>query len=130
MRVLLAWLVLAVSTIAGPAGAQDAPSGPAFERLGPYNFTLPDPRWGMQRMRATFVVEAMGPELEKIRKQRQRIDNSLMKLIADINPQDLAGAQGHTRLKELMSEDVLRPLGIDLNEIFLTEFIQSVGQRP
>lgn len=107
-RAVLGGLV-AMTAFADPARAEDKKPDKRL-LIDRFRLTLEDERLGRQLLTVAFIVIAQERDILVMERRMVEIRNGFTLRIRDMRVPDLEGAAGHYRVREIMMDDVLRPL--------------------
>lgn len=109
-----------------PARAADDRNTLQLQRLGPFRMQIVDPVWGHQMLFARFQVltDDVPHQLQMLSDEsRLKILNGLRQALADYTTKDFQGGGGAELLRDIMSDRVLKPIGIPVQQIYVVEMV-------
>jgi flagellar basal body-associated protein FliL len=109
----------AVMLVAPPVFAQSNQAMPTMP-LGPLRFQVKDYWHGTQQLTVLYTLDADEATQNTLKNNRQAVLDRLNTAITHRLAQDFGGVRGHELLKEILRDEVLAPLRIYPNDIFLT----------
>ncbi len=126
MQRIAALVLIAALLAAAPARAADDKNTLQMQRVGPFRMQIADPVYGHQMLFAGFSVltDDVPHQLQMLTGEtRLKILDGLRRALADHSTRDFDGGNGTELLRDIMADQVLKPIGIPVKEIYVTQMV-------